>query len=103
MNSERRQAERVPITAPLIFRTANAVEGDGHTLNVSRTGLSFSTPVSPGSSPEVLVYFKLAGRQYLAQGQIVRTAQNQVAIVFREAPRGLEQLLAPLEKPENPN
>lgn len=101
MNLERRQAARVPVTAPVMFRTANAQEGDGQTLNVSSSGILFGTQASPGSCTEVIVYFKLAGRQFLVEGEILRTTQNQMAVVFREEPRGLQQVLNSMEKKES--
>lgn len=101
MNSERRQATRVPITAPVIFRTANAKEGNGQALNVSTTGLLFSTQASPGSCTEVVVYMQVGGRQFLAEGEIVRTVENEMAVVFRQEPRGLSQLLSSVKKNDN--
>lgn len=101
MPPERRQAKRIPVNAPAILRTSNAQEGHGQVLNLSGAGLLLRSQVSPGLATEVIVSFKLGARQFIAEAEISRTADDKIAIVFQQEPHGLREWIASLEKKES--
>lgn len=100
MSDERRRAKRVAISAHTIYRTEKAVEGEGNSLNVSRSGIQIKTDLLPPSGTDLVLYFKVADRQFLAPGEVVWTEGDRAGIVFRQEPHRLENFLDSLPQTE---
>ncbi len=91
--NRRRRDKRHAVSGPALLRGKNSNEAVAECCNISSSGVLLRSLDLPPAENEVWVYFRLGAQKFVAPGEIVRTGGHQVAVVFREKPAGLDEVL----------
>ena len=94
----RKREKRHAVSGPALLRTKNSNEAVAECCNISSTGVLLRNIDLPPTENDVWVYFRLGSDKFVAPGEIVRTTDHQVAVVFREQPAGLDDALKSIEQ-----
>jgi hypothetical protein len=94
----RKREKRHAVSGPALLRTKNSNEAVAECCNISSTGVLLRSIDLPATESDVWVYFRLGSHKFVAPGEIVRTGKQQVAVVFREQPAGLDEALKSIQQ-----
>lgn len=95
---DRRKYKRLAMDGQCVFRTIETSAGTGECRNVSIGGLLWTAPEVPPVMTQLWVAFRLAGRQFMVSGVVVRVINQECALVFSEEPPELRETVAALER-----